>query len=703
MTCQPEISPQPAYRASWFYLLILLFILLIAYWPISFHVFSLKNDALNYFLPVRTLITESYANYQLPLWTPYINFGYPVHSDMQAGVWNPFVQLLSLAGPYKLYTLQLETLLYIYISGMGMFFLLRHFNVHPYANLLASCGFMLSGFNSDSCQFLYWIAGNSFLPFVFLFYYRLLHERLIRHAAGTALALFLFLVCGSPADFIINAYLMLAMLGAFIFSALKNKSPGLNWKKLIGLHLLVIVLFLLLSAPALLSFLQGRSVMARGTGISAADALTNSLYPPLVSSYLAPLPIWKMPGAEVTDPLTRNSYMGIAAFLLTLLAFLTKSRSPLVSFSKWASIVFLVFSFGQYGGLRMLTYDLLPLMDTFRHPANAKMFTLFFGAILSAHAFHNLIIGTTAQRPLKIAFLLILLIAAILLGWAFTIPVDLFSRFRITDLPATMSGLKTAMSSLSFADLVIINLLIQLPFIILSWYWLVKKSAPGKFVIMAMINCILFTILFQPVTVVRNEKAAVVEKMIKVHTVKGYPLPNLSIPISQNNQLSREEYLHMGPVNLYNKKIGRSDFFVCPSNLILHKKFWGNKRLRDSILGKPFLNTSVMHPGESSRLTTFHPNLINGQIKIFSAKQFSLMQTYHPNWILRIDGRPASKVITHGAFLGFDMPAGDHYFSLEYDAGLVPIAFIVSMVSLLLVLIICGIHFIPPPQKPVSD
>ncbi len=702
MTRHPEISLVTTYRASWFYLLILLFVLLIAYWPISFHVFSLKNDAMNYFLPLRTLITESYANHQIPLWTPYINLGYPLHSDMQAGVWNPFVQLLSLAGPYKLYTLQLETLLYIYISGMGMFFLLRYFNVHPYANLLASCGFMLSGFNSDSCQFLYWIAGNSFLPFVFLFYYRLLHEKLIRHAAGTALGLYLFLVCGSPADFIINAYLMLAMLGAFLFSTFKNKSTGLNWKRITGLHLAVIVLFLLLSAPALLSFLQGRSVMARGIGVSAADALTNSLYPPLVSSYLAPLPIWKMPGAEVTDPLTRNSYMGIAAFLLTLLAFLTKSRSPLVTFSKWASVVFLIFSFGQYGGLRALTYHLLPLMDTFRHPANAKMFTLFFGAILTAHAFHELIMGTTAVRPIKIAFVLAMIFSGILLGWAFTMPEGLFGSFRLSDFPATLTGLKAAVSSLSFTDLVIINIVIQLPFVILSWYWLVKNPAPVKFVILGMTNCILFTIFFQPVTVVRNEKAAVVEKMINANTVKGYPVPDLTIPISQNNQLSREEYLSIGPVNLYNKKIGRSDFFVCPSNLILHKKFWENKTLRDSILDKPFLNTSTMHPGESSRLLTFQPNLINGQIKILSGKEFSLMQTYHPNWILRIDGRPAPKVLTHSAFLGFDMPAGDHYFSLEYDAGLVPTAFIVSIASLLLVLIICVIHFIPPPRKPAS-
>jgi hypothetical protein len=350
----------------------------------------------------------------------------------------------------------------------------------------------------------------------------------------------------------------------------------------------------------------------------------------------------------------------------------------------------------------MLTYHLLPLMDTFRHPANAKMFTLFFGAILGAHALHDLFSGAISKRPLKIAFAVILATAAIMLAWAFTTPFGLFHKFDIAGLRVTINEIRTAVSGLSFADLVIINLIIQLPFIILSWHWLIRKPSPLRFTIMSIVNCILFTMLFQPVTVVRNERASVVQKMIDAHRVKGYPIPDINTPIGQNNQVSREQYLSMGPVNLYNKKIGRSDLFVCPSNLTLHRRFWENKGLRDSVLRKPFVNTSVMLPGERAQLTTFRPNLIRGEITLQTLQRVSLMQTYHPNWVALVDGRRVPTVVTHAAFLGFDMPAGKHKFSLEYEAGILPVAFLVSIVSLLLVLIICGIHFIPHPQKPAS-
>ena len=108
-------------------LFILLCCCLIAWWPLTFDVFSLKNDALNYHLAIRYQISETISNGYLPFWTPYLNFGYPLHGDMQSGIWNPVVQIISLFGPYTLKTLQHEFLFYIYLSGAGMFFLLKYF------------------------------------------------------------------------------------------------------------------------------------------------------------------------------------------------------------------------------------------------------------------------------------------------------------------------------------------------------------------------------------------------------------------------------------------------------------------------------------------------------------------------------------------------------------------------------------------------
>ena len=76
-------------------LLLLLLVAVVIYWPVSFMVLSLKNDAINYFLAVRDNLSEAIHEGFSPWWSTYINLGYPLHGDMQSGVWNPFVLLLS--------------------------------------------------------------------------------------------------------------------------------------------------------------------------------------------------------------------------------------------------------------------------------------------------------------------------------------------------------------------------------------------------------------------------------------------------------------------------------------------------------------------------------------------------------------------------------------------------------------------------------
>src|SRR5215213_5017340 len=138
------------------YLFVLLICCLAAYWPLSLHVFSLKNDALNYFLPVRYQISEAISSGYWPFWSPYFNLGYPLHGDMQSGVWNPFIQFASLFGSYTIRTLQYETLFYIYLSGIGMFCLCDFIFHYKPISLLCAVAYMLCGYNSDCAQFLNW-------------------------------------------------------------------------------------------------------------------------------------------------------------------------------------------------------------------------------------------------------------------------------------------------------------------------------------------------------------------------------------------------------------------------------------------------------------------------------------------------------------------------------------------------------------------
>ncbi len=705
------------YRHPVFYLVFLLLTVFIAYWPISFHVFSLKNDALNYFLPVRHLVSESYHRNILPLWTPYLNLGYPLHADMQSGVWNPFVQLFSFFGPYTLYTLQLETLLYIFLSGAGMFFLLRHFKLHPYANLLASVSFMLCGFNSDSCQFLNWIAGSAFLPFVFLFYYRCLEERSVKQGMYTGLSLFFLFSCAYPADFIITAYLLIAMLIVYMVSAYRKKEVFIN-KKLLLSHLTIAIVFILLSGPAILSYAEGLPLQERGKGADYESVMSNPLHPALLSAYTTPPAIWKMPGVSITDPLERNSYIGIAGFMLLLISFMFKSVNSTVRFSKWAAVIFLLFSFGEMGGLRVISYYILPLMNSFRHPANAKMFTLFFCCLLAGFAFNDIINNKIPVKILRRGWWATLLIMFIVLVISFFTPFSLFSLSSVSSFFHMHPGvpfinhLKTQLDNTSFADLVLLTTFVQVVFLLLVYRFLFKKINIKLFLATAIVNCILFTILFQPFTVINKSRASHVQAMVNKFSVAGYPLPDNTQSLEQNS-IDNEKYMaEIGCINLYNKKVGRSDYRITPSNQLLQNEFWYNERFKKQIMKYPLLYKPQFvydidgweglrdSTGKSKRafveslkqmheysnddstnivFTKFEPNRIEGKITTNEDGEFVLTQTSYPHWKLYIDDKASSIDLTNIAFMGFSVPEGTHTFSFRYEAVDIRIAFIISL------------------------
>src|SRR5687768_13370870 len=144
---------------------LLLVICLLAYWPITFGFFSVKNDAIHYFLPYRFQISETIRNGELPFWNPYIYQGYPVYGDMQSGAWNPVVWFFSLFGRYDITIFHFENLLYIFTGSFGMYKLANWFSKDANTSFLVSVAYMLSGFMLGG-QLINWLAAAAFIPFV---------------------------------------------------------------------------------------------------------------------------------------------------------------------------------------------------------------------------------------------------------------------------------------------------------------------------------------------------------------------------------------------------------------------------------------------------------------------------------------------------------------------------------------------------------
>jgi uncharacterized membrane protein YfhO len=178
---------------------------------------------------------------------------------------------------------------------------------------------------------------------------------------------------------------------------------------------------------------------------------------------------------------------------------------------------------------------------------------------------------------------------------------------------------------------------------------------------------------------------------------------------------------------LYNKKIGRSDYRITPSNLLSQNKFWFNEKFRELIMKYPLLyradiltdtsnyqdalNDSIDHWAFLNNLpdirkfendgnlaitiTKFYPNDIEGTITSSKNGFLVLLQNYYPRWKLYVDNKREDIIISNISFMGFNIPAGVHQFSFRYEADDIKLAFLISLLALLTILIL----FLFKPSK----
>lgn len=731
---------------------LLLIICCLAYWPLTLHIFSLKNDALNYFLPVRFQVSEAIYNHQLPFWSPYFNLGYPLHGDMQSGVWNPVVQFLSLFGPYTLYKLQLETIFYIFLSGTGMYFLLRQAGISLYAGIFASAAYMLCGYNSDCCQFLNWISSAAYLPYVVLFYYNMLQEKNTYTSLLAGFFLYLLFVSAYPAHFIVTLYILLGIFAYHLVPQNRNKETSflnLLFNQL-GRQIPAIGCFLLLSLPAILSYLQFLPLSQRGSGASFPDAMSNPLHPLLLFGYITPLPVFTAPFATITDGLERNSYIGIVTFVFTLAAFLIKTKDPRIKYCRTAVIIFAIMSLGEFGGLRPITYYILPLMNAFRHPAGLKLFTTFFSCILAAWTFHRFAGGNLPRKTIKTAGLvsagilgLLLLYSLPAIGGILHKAASLFSLFNANGFHIPAVAMKNSLDSLTFREILLVDAVLQSAFMFAILTFLLVRPDHKKIIWLSILNCSLHVCLFAPYTVVKKDTATAIQQVLDKHIVHGYPLPSLDASPEDNALDGMSSFDQIGCLNLYNKQIGRVDYRISPSNLLSQNEFWFSPAVRNAVMKYPLLYRpdSVISPKDSlvfqytapgRKLAIIEDSMIRESInrennrggtknnaqnntpdKIaitgFKPGHFSfsshtaapsfyvLMQNDYPLWRLKIDGTDSSfnqsdKIIRSNlTFMGFRIPAGDHSIELVYSSHPLVMTWILNI---FLTLILLGILLI---------
>lgn len=178
--------------------LFLFFFSLLVFAPIWFHLFSIKNDLLTGYFPVRFFFSESLKDGSIPWWNPYVNFGIPQHADLSGGFWNPVTWFISLTGGYNIYSINLEALFYVFVGGTGMYNAGKIGKWNPHVKFIAAISYMCCGYFIGNLQHLNWISGAGYLPWCYYFYIKLLQEKSSRRLLQSVLSFTLLVTSSHP-------------------------------------------------------------------------------------------------------------------------------------------------------------------------------------------------------------------------------------------------------------------------------------------------------------------------------------------------------------------------------------------------------------------------------------------------------------------------------------------------------------------------
>ncbi len=633
--------------------------------------------------------------------------GYPIHGDMQGGAWNPVVWLLSLFGRYNVTSVHLEILISIFIAGAGMYRLLGVKNLSSSTRLIGAASYLMCGYITDvagsNLPFL-WAA--AYAPFTLAYYYHFLQSPSIKNALKTAIALSLFFVSAYPSFFIITCYIMLAGFFVVVIKNIlkKNKSTV---KSILINNIYLGIAFLGISAVAIISYLHILPFYQRGGGVSLQQSFANSFHPSCSLSFILPSAPIKNGASFATDLISRNVYFNCLV-LVFLLCYAWMKKTLFLNFTLAGIIFFFLFSLGDYTPLRALCYKLLPLMDTFRHPSNARLFVIIGSIVLGIIILEKFIQANNSTKIPQVISSVFLI--AILFAVGLSIPnIELGARLKeLSNGGEIRRALKNFFDKLSVNDLVFINGVIQAFFLIVLIFLLRKKTASLWFVALFLANSFLFAQLTIPYTLASKISPKTINTLLNNYP-KDYPFPDKLESIKMNSFDMLANYETIGINGFYNKKIATTDVVFTPTFMAPVEKIILDSAAKVVVLSNSYAYFAMHISSVADNIQPLHSLITNNEnllrTNTFAAGDFELIkfwnngfvfqttttdsavfclqQLYLPGWKCKIDGKEVKPAAANIAFMAVKIPPGNHKISFIYQPFNVIIGLMISVISCL--------------------
>jgi len=394
-----------------------------------------------------------------------------------------------------------------------------------------------------------------------------------------------------------------------------------------------------------------------------------------------------------------------------------------------------LFSLGDATPLRKLCYDLVPLMDTFRHPAQMRLFFIFGLLLLAAPGIRSFIEsicqkkGYTKHKSIK-------LISFSLAGFFILALVISFQKTFLLKSGISASGgfnnlIKKILDEFNFYDAVFVSAFIQLLFLLLFLFWFLRKTLTAKkFCWLWIINLFIMAQLVLPITFVSQAHPKEINNFIRTNR-NSYTTDQVNKPIEENSRDVIRVYdrgqLDLGLSNFYKKTISITHVTYSPAFLAELDPVFNNEVIYDFIASHPaaYIADSVVKRKDSSFLRNNAAGKIiisddlpglnkistspgTATIKKMSLNRFEisassnsdaylvLIQSYHHHWQVWVDGKKETITKANIAFMAVRLAPGDHKVIFKFIPTNTINALWIMLATVIILIITGIISFIRP-------
>jgi hypothetical protein len=641
----------------------------------------MKNDAFSDNFPNKFFFTESLRSGYLPLWNPYLNFGFPVYADPGFAFWNPTTWFFGALIGYNAYTLTLEVLSYIYLAGITMYHLGRYLKFTPTISVTIAAMYMCSGFFTGELQHINFLTGAAFLPFLLQRFLALFQNPDKKNAFLLAVAYYMIFASGHPALPIASIYFLFTLFLSFLFL---NPTFKQNWKRLLLYHAISIGVFVVLYSPALYSYLSILPEYGRGAAAeqSTKGAMQTGFSLSSYLSFLYPFATTKNSSFFTDDLAMRNAYFSVAGFALMLTQLRNKSfivRSLLV-----CCVLMLLLSIG--GFLKTILYSNLPFLSYIRTNGEFRIFTITCLCVVAGFALN----GMKGESKNKLALLrtalkCFLVVSITLLCFVLVTNFTHFTNYSEN----TIKGLKGVIDSLTFTDVLLVSLLINVTIVIAL---LVAKANIMKLSFIIALDLVLNSILYLPFSGVGVVMVSEIQQQYNI-SPKGIVIPPL-INIKDVDTLPTKTTGLIGSWAFYNKKIGITRLQDYPSYFVNTEAYF-NSSLPNTIndFAYVFLKSNIESSGANHNsgknliVTSFSPEKITINVHSKQNDSLVLLQNHYRFWKAKVNNNEVNVNRSLITFMSVPLGQGSHTVTFLYEDNGLYVFMAISLVSFIVVLV----------------